>query len=236
MSDTRWCMADDYFPAPLIAKAAAEWPGPDWPHWLRYDTPLERKRACNDWRAIPAACSELLQRLLCLQPKQFLPGILASSDVGLYGAGMHDMGNGDHLDVHLDADRHPLTGMERRVNAILFLSAWERPWGGALELWADDMHTCQVRVWPAAGRLVVFETSDASYHGVEPIRCPPHIRRRSLAVYWWGVPRSPSKRPRALFVPRPGEPDDPLKVALRAERARPRECQATVTAASPAAG
>ena len=201
------------FDPQLVAQAAADWPGPGWPEWVRYDTPLERKRACNLWDRMPRPCALLLARLLQLPVWELLgqdrdPLLLA--DGSLYGGGLHDMGAGDHLDCHLDADRHPRFGLQRRYNAILFLGACP---GGELELW-DAGRREAVAIRPAAGRLVAFEAGDQSYHSVARVYGP----RKSLAAYWWGTPRGGGKRPRATFLARPGEAPDPEKDRLRGER------------------
>ncbi len=118
-------------------------------------------------------------------------------DTLLWGAGLHAMGRGDHLGLQLDADWHPLTGLERRANAILFVHPhWEKEWGGALHLAGCEPIECK------PGRLALFETTDESWHGIsELLTCPAEIERRSLAVYWWGIPREPAKRARAYFQP-----------------------------------
>lgn len=211
---------DDVFAAEMVREAAASWPGPEAP-WVRYDTPLERKQTLNDWPAVPLACAALLRHLLSLPVGPMLglpesPPLLP--DMGLWGAGLHEHQAGQHLDVHLDADCHRLTGMERRANAILFLSPWRAEWGGPLELWDHDLAS-PILVYPAPGRLVLFECSDGSYHGV-PRRVTGPQPRRSLAVYWWSLPRGPLRRPRARYVALPGEEPSADKELLRQERGR----------------
>lgn len=214
----RLAVYDGLFPADLVAQAAAEWPAPDWPGWTaRYDSPLERKLAANDWQTMPPACRALLAQMLTLDVNALLAGLPAGTipDATLYGGGMHTMARGGHLDLHLDCDRHPRLGLERRANAILFLGDWQREWGGAFELHGAT----RAEVCPLKGRLLVFETTDVSVHGVPlPIQCPPDVQRKSLAVYWWGPPRGPGKRPRAQFVDRPGGAPQPEKEVLRSRR------------------
>lgn len=201
---TRVCVLDDVFPPGLVAAAAAAWPGDEAP-WVCYATPDQRKRTLgcrrhgdlvrSDWPDIPPPCRDLLARLLALDVGNWLglPGVLVPDSL-LWGAGLHEMRAGDFLARHLDADRHFLTGMERRANAILFLGAWEPAWGGALEIAGAPP------VVPAPGRVVAFETTDDSWHGVTPLACPPEARRLSLACYWFGEARGAGKRPRAQFV------------------------------------
>lgn len=210
-----WEIHDKWAPESLLRKAAHSWPGRDWPHWFRYDTPLERKSTCNDWKQMPEACRQVLVRMLTVHSR---PGLIP--DVSLYGAGMHSMYSGDHLDRHLDSDRHPVFGLERRLNAILFLSEeWEKEWGGYLEFWTPDLKERLAAVRPHFNRLVFFETSDTSVHGIPaPIACPPEACRKTLAVYWYAWPHAPGKgkRPRARYL---GTDDDPTLEELRRERA-----------------
>lgn len=204
----------------LCARAAAHWPGENWAGWgAVYDSPLEHKRTCNDWHAMPEPCRALLRSLLVLQVDHlFTPPLIP--DFGLWGGGMHGMGRGGHLDLHLDADTHPDCGLSRRLNAVLFLDDWPAAWGGALEFWDAERTGPVVHLHPALGRLVVFETSDVSYHGVPKLlTCPPGYQRKTLACWWYG-PAAPSIRPRASFVGHAGEVD-PVKEALRESRMRP---------------
>lgn len=175
------------------------------------------------WSAIPEPCQRLLGQMSVLPIHQHLIDsslLRAVPDLMLWGAGLHCMGPGDHLDIHLDADRHPRLGLERRANAILFLDDWPDEWGGHLEFWREDLTGPAVRIKPITGRMVLFETSDQSYHGIpQPIHCPEGVLRKTLALYWWSAPRGLSKRPRAQFVRTAREPWDAAKEQLRRERA-----------------
>lgn len=165
------------------------------------------------WDAIPQPCRLLFGRMATLQ-WSVLQGLIP--DLSLWGGGLHCMGRGDKLDLHLDADRHPRLALERRANAILFVGVWIEAWGGQLELWNKDLTGSEKQIAPVQGRLVIFETSDVSYHAVsQPLACPDGTLRRSLALYWFGAPRGPSRRPRATFMAPASEPADPVKDQLR---------------------
>jgi hypothetical protein len=213
---------DDVFEPERLQAAAAAWPPPYWPHWLQYDNALERKQTCNSWQHMPAPCQELLLDLLSGGWGRELGVLGLLPDAALWGGGMHSMGAGDRLDVHLDSDRHPRTQLERRLNAILFVhDVWEPAWGGELELWTPTLDAPAVLIEPRPGRLILFAAGDASYHGVaQRLHCPPDVRRKSLAAYWWGVPHAePGQRPRARFVSTRGD-HDPRKELLRELRVR----------------
>lgn len=188
----------DAFPAALVRDAVALWPKDDWSGWLVYASPLEKKRTCCDWELMPAPCRELLGLMAVFITENGC----GMPDLSLYGAGMHSMGCGDHLAIHLDADLHPRLRLRRAANFILFLDDWREDWGGDLRLYDRDMRLTQA-CFPASNRLVEFATDDESFHGIpEPLRCPVGMQRKSLAIYCWGR-RDASwtpKRPRAMFA------------------------------------
>lgn len=116
------------------------------------------------------------------------------SDPYNFGAGLHQTLRGGSLDIHADFARHPIVNNERRVNVFLFVNGgWDESWGGHLELWDRNMSACAARITPLGNRLVVFSSDDFSYHGhPEPLRCPSHRSRRSLAFYYYAASRPDS--------------------------------------------
>ena len=58
--------------------------------------------------------------------------------------------------------------------------------GGKLELWSPNMQRCERAIAPLFNRLVVFSTTEHSFHGhPHPLACPPDRSRRSLALYYY---------------------------------------------------
>ncbi|MBO9576296.1 MAG: 2OG-Fe(II) oxygenase [Sphingobium sp.] len=109
------------------------------------------------------------------------------SDPYYVGGGLHETLTGGHLGVHADFNIHKGMNVERRLNLLVYLNDdWPESYGGALELWDQKMEKCCHKVLPLIGRAVVFNTSLDSYHGQpDPLTCPPHRSRKSIATYYY---------------------------------------------------
>ncbi len=125
------------------------------------------------------------------------------NDPTMHGGGVHLMEPGAWLNTHLDYDRHPhLPNQRRALNLIAFLNpTWDEAWGGSLDL-CDPSGKPVKRLFPTPGRLVAFECSDLSYHGVSPVsdRHADHCRL-TAAVYYVSEAGPTNTRTRALFMP-----------------------------------
>jgi len=133
-------------------------------------------KALSDFLASPA----FLRDLSALTG---IPNLLAVE--ALFGGGMHMTGPHGRLDVHVDFNRGQ-HGLYRRLNLLLYLNPeWDDAWGGQIELWDPQVKHCAVSLTPALGRCLIFETSQISFHGVAPLKCPPDYARRSFAAYYY---------------------------------------------------
>ncbi len=103
------------------------------------------------------------------------------------GGGLHLTRRGGHLSVHADFNVHQQMKLERRLNLLIYLNDdWDERWGGGIELWDEGVTACQVRVAPLLGRALVFNTTLKSFHGhPDPLQCPDHRDRRSIATYYY---------------------------------------------------
>lgn len=204
-----YSVKDNFLPMDLISDLQAYWPREDDSRWLRYRSPGEIKLTMRD--NLPPFFADTM-----LAIDRHCPSHLRA-DTTRHGAGLHHMPIGGFLDPHLDCDVHPFTGHRRAQNAILFLDDFQPDWGGDLHLYDADLSGRADRITPRAGRLVVFECHDESFHGVPGPICGP-IPRRSLAVYWWQPVAWQAKRPRAQFVALANEIHNPEKDAWRIAR------------------
>ena len=122
-------------------------------------------------------------------------------DPAYVGAGTHNNFHGQSLDMHIDFNRHPLTGWHRRLNLIVYLCPeWDSSWGGCLTLQKDpwDRHRDQQQKIfpPTLNHAVLFETTEASWHGFDAVNLPSdkqHLSRKSLTVYYYSQTREQSE-------------------------------------------
>lgn len=221
--DTRpyWhCVVDDFFDDP--DSIANEFPDQTDPCWFSYDNPLEIKQTCNDWHKfgpnVYAAFTELMSPVYATR-LSMQAGCLVVPDYGLHGGGLHQHGSGGKLNVHLDYNLHPKLPLQRRLNLIVYLTKdWKDEWGGHLGLYENQTKLSK-KILPKYNRAVIFDTRNA-WHGLpEPIKCPPDVTRKSIAVYYLCEPESYENRKRALFAPtaeQQGDPDIEMLIRKRA--------------------
>lgn len=202
-------VARNLVPNDLLNAAFRQVPPAAWSRWVRYDNWAERKRTCRDPEHLPPAITDVL-RLCCTD--QFVEGLARLTGLGpfrpdttFHGAGLHVMEPGGYLEPHLDSEMHPFwSGMERRLNLILFLNAhWDQRIGGALEFYEPDAVQPATHLTPSRGTAVLWGPSDLSYHGVQMIDPMLGVERVSLALYYWATARPKTGMPtrrRALFA------------------------------------
>mgnify|MGYP001303622024 CR=1 FL=1 len=135
------------------------------------------------------------------------------TDPYLAGGGLHELKNGGHLNVHADFNQHPKMKLDRRLNILIYLNHnWKDENGGHLELWDKEMKECKKRILPIFNRMVVFSTTDFSYHGnPNKIKTQDDNSRKSIALYYYSNGRPQTERKLGLhstiFRKRPGTED-----------------------------
>lgn len=110
------------------------------------------------------------------------------------GGGLNLTQPGGLLDVHVDGNYHDATGLNRRLNAILYLNpGWESAWGGEFGLYDSKGEVCLKRIAPLFNRLVIFDSHDYSFHGLpEPLNFPDGAGgRKSIILYYYTKERRP---------------------------------------------
>lgn len=176
---------DDYFDPLLLEDVVAEVPSVDDPRWRQFKTKHEGKQEGSPslWGPETQDLYDIITSDEFIDDLQLLTGfddLLADS----LGGGYHQIPVGGKLDMHVDFNVHPqYKDAHRRLNVLLYLNKdWDLAYGGSLLLGKDR----QVRIQPEFNRLVVFTTSEESWHGhPEPVtNLAPHPRR-SFATYFY---------------------------------------------------
>jgi hypothetical protein len=184
---------DDFLPEAVLGDVLAEFPSARDEGWLRFESENEVKLGSQADTPIGETTRLLLQEFNSAAFIEFLEQLTGIQglvpDPYFEGGGMHQIVRGGHLNVHVDFNRHPRTGLARRLNALIYLNRdWKDEYGGKLELWSADQQRCERRIAPLFNRLVVFSTTETSYHGhPEPLACPEDTSRKSLALYYYSL-------------------------------------------------
>ena len=112
------------------------------------------------------------------------------------GGGLHETPRDGFALVHRDFLSHTRLGLERRINALLYLNRnWSEEYGGHLELWPEDMAGAKARILPGFNTLVILESNAHTLHGLpDPVMCPPDRVRRSLVSYTYTTTRPNRER------------------------------------------
>ena len=183
-------VVDDMLPKETIVQIIEAFPAPG-PAWEHFNDPNQLKYALRDEEAIPTPIRAVLRQFNSQVFVEFLETLTGIKglipDPHYHGGGLHQIPRGGTLKVHADFDQHRNLKVDRRVNALLYLNEdWRDEYGGHLELWNREMTHPVKRVAPIANRLVVFQTSDTSFHGHPDALAVPKGRfRRSLAWYYY---------------------------------------------------
>ena len=204
--------------------------------WHKYCNPIEVKYAYDNINVLPDDLKDYFYMMSCSQFVDIVKSITNITDLEydpyLHGAGLHRHSTHGKLDIHLDYEKHPYSGKERRINIILFLSKdWKEEWNGASELWNKDVSACVQKTYIKFNRAIIFKTNDISWHGMpDKITCPENTYRSTLA-YYYVSPLCCKKddtayRMKASYTKRPQDTYDPNKAELFKIRANRRITQA----------
>ncbi|MEO8172288.1 MAG: 2OG-Fe(II) oxygenase [Sediminibacterium sp.] len=197
------CVIDNFFPDDLANACLDNFPvlkDPIWQH--SNDADVEVKMRTN-WKSefdMPEGIVDGVrilnsaQLLRALSDKLSIPKLLP--DAYYTGGGLNATVRGGLLDVHVDGNYHDATGLNRRVNAIVYLNKnWEKSWGGEFGLYDEKGERCVKQVAPVFNRLVVFDTHDFSFHGLpNPLNFPENDSRKSIILYYYTKESRPSSQ------------------------------------------
>ena len=109
------------------------------------------------------------------------------------GGGLNVTEKGGLLDVHVDGNYHDASGLNRRLNILVYFNPnWKKNWGGEFGIYSNRGERCVKKIEPIFNRLIAFDTHDYSYHGLpNPINFPKKNPRRSLILYYYTKEKRP---------------------------------------------
>ncbi|WPQ62114.1 2OG-Fe(II) oxygenase [Chitinophaga sancti] len=182
---------DNVFPDLALETILEEFPTTKQAHWQQFNNNKEVKLAAKNEQDFGDFTRHFIHMLNSRSFIDFLetltgiPGLLP--DPYLEGGGLHMIKRGGMLKVHADFNKHPNTGLDRRLNVLIYLNKeWEESYGGHLELWDKNMEKSMVKILPIYNRMAIFSTTSHSYHGhPDPLMCPENRTRKSIALYYY---------------------------------------------------
>jgi Rps23 Pro-64 3,4-dihydroxylase Tpa1-like proline 4-hydroxylase len=194
---------DNFFPDDFAKHLLEKFPDIDSPIWERTnDVDIEVKLRTM-WKSefdIPDGIVEAIRILnssLMLNSMSDLFGIdKIMPDPYFSGGGLNVTVSGGLLDVHVDGNYHDASGLNRRLNAIVYLNPeWQDGWGGEFGLYDSTGDNLIKKVAPLYNRLVIFDTNDYSYHGLpDPLNFPENKVRKSIILYFYTKEPRPSSQ------------------------------------------
>jgi Rps23 Pro-64 3,4-dihydroxylase Tpa1-like proline 4-hydroxylase len=193
---------DDFFREDVIEKLLNEVefiasnPGEIWRfvgngEYDQHDAQVNKKQIYNFDNMLPT----MQEVIRYLNSKQFLKIVseitglehLSNESEGYTNSAYHQTGRDGRLEIHHDFnDSHINPNLFRHVNFLLYLNAyWDPIWDGDLELWYKNMSGPCKKISPIANRVVIFNIDKAPHGHPNPLKCPPEIQRKSLALYYY---------------------------------------------------
>lgn len=182
---------DNFFDPALLDQVLSEFPKPGAIKWQKFDNEQEIKLASAAEASFGPMTRLFLYHLNSVTFLSFLSAVTGIDnlipDPHFEGGGLHQIMRGGKLGVHADFNRHRAFGLDRRLNLLVYLNKnWQESYGGHLELWDTSMTRCETKVLPVFNRVMLFGTTDFTYHGhPNPLQCPEGMTRKSLALYYF---------------------------------------------------
>lgn len=182
---------DNFLPEEVLDKVLEEFPGSKDIDWIDFDADVQKKLGSKTEQQMGPFTRFLMYQLNSATFIKFLEKLTGIEglipDPHYWGGGLHQIKPKGFLKLHSDFNFHPVLKVDRRINLLIYLNRdWDESYGGNLELWDREIKNCEAKIQPLFNRIVVFNTTDFSFHGhPEPLNCPPDRTRKSLALYYY---------------------------------------------------
>jgi hypothetical protein len=182
---------DDFFDLGVIERVLGEFPSPGQIRWQAFNNNQEIKLASAAEESFGPFTRLFMYHLNSITFLDFLSRLTGIQnlipDPRFDGGGLHQIQRGGKLGVHADFNKHGTYGLDRRLNLLVYLNKdWREDYGGHLQLWDRGMTRCEAKVLPLFNRVMIFSTTDYTYHGhPDPLQCPEGVTRKSVALYYF---------------------------------------------------
>jgi hypothetical protein len=183
---------DNFFDPELVELVLSEFPAPRGSiKWQSFDNAQEIKLASSSEASFGPVTRLFMYHLNSMTFLDFLSRVTGIKnlipDPGFEGGGLHQIVPGGKLGVHADFNKHRDFKLDRRLNLLLYLNKdWREDYGGHLQLWNREVTRCEAKVLPIFNRMMIFGTTDFTFHGhPDPLTCPEGMTRKSLALYYF---------------------------------------------------
>jgi len=187
----RHWVIDGFLPTSLASTLFEAFPSAEDAIWDNYNYEMQKKSAANNFILFPEPIRTFISYLSNISFISSLETLTSISpllaDPTLDGGGLHQIYNGGSLAVHADFSRHRKYDMSRRLNLIYYLNPeWKASYGGNLCFYDPTGCTLVKEIPPLFNRLVVFETTNYSFHGhPDKLTTPNIVSRKSIALYYY---------------------------------------------------
>ena len=200
------CSTKDFFPENIIKSVSSSFRFPDTVGSTSDPLFQKTKRSLNDYNLFPQEIKKTIDYLNSrsfidiLEEKFHIKNLLP--DPSLFGGGMHESRNGGYLKIHSDFVYIRNKKLKRMLNLLVYLNeGWDENWGGAIELWDQNMTNNFLKIYPKINHALIFRTDIESNHGFpDPIKCPKDKGRKSLALYYYVNDNSLFRRTKYFYA------------------------------------
>lgn len=187
---------NDFIPTYLANAIAAAFPDNSNEGWTIHSNDHADRKFLGDETKVDPLFRAFMQAtasrrfLLFLETLTGIKGLIP--DPYYIGGGAMTAGRGDKLDMHVDFNWHYGLHAHRRCNALFYLTPdWSMKWGGALQISDGTNEACSY--FPFFNRLIVFSTTETSWHGQPiPLTCPQGTLRKVFSAFYYTA-ASPSQ-------------------------------------------
>lgn len=203
----RWCMLDDLLPESVMMAAFSKMPA--LADMVRVKSPMERKFVCANLQKLSSTLVDIVMAFTDTDVVESIGDIVGAprleADLNLYNGGITVMLPGDFMCPHLDNSHDRARRRRREIVLLYYITpCWLPDYEGNLELWDLTRKERQTVVQFCSNRLVLLETTNASWHAIPPIAGP--LPRLSVTSYLYAPETEVSPVRLTRFASWPGQP------------------------------